>query len=136
MGEFFTETHFLGSLGQQQAIDDKKKYLKRDSLFFLPIKKRIKQTSFWLVKKVRYLKKNVAGIAGLVPLRYYAFVVISHALNFPLGYFLDLKFFLMGISWLRFPDCNIFSCWLLSDRNQKYINLKPSILFQIDFNYC
>ena len=33
---------------------------------------------------------------------------------------MGLKFFLVGISWLGFPDCNIFS-WL-SDRNQKYIN--------------
>ena len=49
-------------------------------------------------------------------------MAISRALNFPRGYFVGLKCFLLGISWLRFPDCNIFICWLLSATIQKYIN--------------
>ena len=63
--------------------------------------------------------RSIAGIAGIVLLCYCAFVVISRALTFPRGYFVGLKFFLMGISWYGFPDCNIFSCWLLSERTQK-----------------
>ena len=68
----------------------------------------------------------MAGIAGLVPLCYCAFVVISWALNFLRGFFVGLKFFLVYISRLGFPDCNISSCWLLSERNQKYINISKT----------
>ena len=68
--------------------------------------------------------RAIAGISGLVPFCYCTFVAISRVLNFPHEYFVGLKFFLVGISWLGLPDIfsNIFSCWLLSDRNQKYIN--------------
>ena len=107
MGEFFTETHFLGSLVQQQAIDERKKYLKRDTLFFLPIKKKDQTNKFLTRKKGVLLKgkcnifcglRAIAGIVGLMPLRYSTFVVISRALNFPRGYFVGLEFFLVGIS--------------------------------------
>ena len=107
MEEFFTETHFLGSLVQQQAIDERKKYLKRDTLFFLPVKKKDETNKFLTRKKGVLLKEKydifcglraIAGIAGLMPLRYCAFVVISLALNFPRGYFVGLEFFLVGIS--------------------------------------
>ena len=126
MGEFFTETNFLGSLGQQQAIDERKKYLKRDSLFFLPIKKTDKINKFLTRKKGALLKEECSGYCGSSAI----------ALLCLRGYFACPKFSLWVFRGLDFPDCNIFSCWLLSDRNQKYINLKASILFQIDFKYC
>ena len=62
------------------------------------------QTNKFLTRKKGTLLKEecdmfrgsraVAGIAGLVPLCYCAFVVISRVLNFPRGYFMGLKFFL------------------------------------------
>ena len=101
------------------------------NFFLLPIKNMDQTEKFQTRKKCALLKEEcdifrgscaIAGLAGLVPFCYCAFVVISGVLNFPRGYFVGLKFFLVGISWLGLPDCNIFSRWLLSDRNQKYIN--------------
>ena len=70
-GHLLQRTHFWHSLGQQQAIDEKKKCLKGDSLFliffYFLLKIWIKQKSFWLVKNVRYLKKNVIYFVGRVP---------------------------------------------------------------------
>ena len=106
-------------------------YLHLSLVFFLLIKNLDQANKFLARKKSTLLKEEcdifrgslaIAGIAGLVLLCYRAFVVISRALNFSSWYFVGLKFVLVGISWLGFPDCNIFSCWLLSDRNQKYIN--------------
>ena len=111
----------MGSLGQHQAIDETKKYLKGDSLFFLPIKKTDQTNKFLPHKKGMLLKEEcdifrglraIVGIVGLVPLCYCVFAVISRALNFSCGYFVGLRFFLVGLSWLGFPDCNIFRCWL------------------------
>ena len=99
-----------GSLGHKQAIDGRKKYLKRDSLFFLPIK-NMDQTNKFLTRKNGTLFKEcdifrgsrvIAGIAGLVPFYYCAFLIISQALNFPRVYFVGLKFFLVRISWYGF----------------------------------
>ena len=92
--------------------------------FFLPIKNVDQTNQFWLEEKVRYLKKSgYCGSSAIVLsclCGYFAGPKFFH------GYFVGLTFFLFGVSWLGFPDCNIFSCWRFSDRNQKYINISKT----------
>ena len=145
-GRIFYRNSLVGLSGSTASNRWEEEILEERHSFFPSYKKKDQTNKFLTRKKGVLLKEKydifcglraIAGIAGLMPLRYCAFVVISLALNFPRGYFVSLEFFLVGISWLGFPDCNIFSCWLLSDRYKKYINnLKPSIQFQIVFNYC
>ena len=131
----FTENSLLGLSGstasnrwEEEMLEGRLSFF---NFFLLPVKNMDQTEKFLTRKKCALLKEEcdifrgscaIAGLAGLVPFCYCAFVVISGVLNFPRGYFVGLKFFLVGISWLGLPDCNIFSRWLLSDRNQKYIN--------------
>ena len=103
-----------------------KKFLKRRNL------KRTNSLSFFLpIKKIRYLRKSVLYFVGRAPWRILSVqchcVIVPSWLfcrpkTFPYGYFVGLKYFFVGISRLGFPDCNIISCQLLSDKNEKYIN--------------
>ena len=75
-GHFIQRTQFWGSLGQHQAIDEMKKYSQTKSLhltffFLFWLKIWIKKTSFWLVKRMRYLKKSVLYFLGHVPCGYH-----------------------------------------------------------------
>ena len=83
---------------------------RRGTLFFLPIKKMDQTNKFLTRKKGTLLKKKcdifrglcaITGIAGLVPLCYCAFMVISSALNFPCGYFGSEVF-----------SCGYFVAWI------------------------
>ena len=80
MGTFLQRTHFWGSLGQQQPIDEMKKYSKTRSLhltlFFLFLFKNLDQTNKSFSRKIDKLLKEecaifrgsraMAGIAGPV----------------------------------------------------------------------
>ena len=45
--------------------------------------------------------RAVVGLAGLLPSCHRAFVGISWVQDFSRGYFVGLKFFLVGISWVQ-----------------------------------
>ena len=71
-GHFLQRTHFWISLGQQLAIDEMKKYLKRRNLYLtlfysLPIKNLDQKKKFLICKKMRYLKKSVLYFVDCVP---------------------------------------------------------------------